>query len=100
MLTLNSHKQAAKAAVARMAVHDDSSIALIAIGVQDAIVSMGLQVGDLISAEAIAAYAFGVQANGEKVSNRRWKQYPADVKKLAGQIVDHARTAVSFDIGA
>ena len=88
MLTNDLHKQAAKAALARTIAIQGSNVGFAALVVCEAATSMGLQLGDLSTVEALSNYGWGVQAKGEKVANRGWANYPPAVAKLATDILE------------
>ena len=89
----DSHKQAVKAAIARMAVkgHNPRYIAL---SVNDVVRQMGLEVGDLQDVRSLQQYAEGVVRNNERASNRKWSAYPREVQFLRISIVCRAEAMV------
>lgn len=94
MLVNTTHKQALKATVALLAVRDECNVTELALAVQDAVVEMGLQVGNMSRLGDISNYALAVRAQGEKASNRKWGEYPSEVKTLVGRLAAHARLQV------
>ena len=94
MVVNNTHKQAAKAALGLMVATRGAHPELAGLGVGEAAVTMGLQLGDMDSASALVHYAYGVQTQGERVSNRKWAQYPQAVKRLAYQVANQAAAEI------
>jgi len=95
MLVNSVHKQAAKAAIARMVVLDHCHPGLAGTAVASAASEMGLQLGDLGSAVALSQYAAGVAAKGEKACNRKWSRYPKHVRVLASKLRQHAAREIN-----
>jgi len=79
------HKQMVKAASAILATRDTVNAGYIGVSLSDVALQMGLQLGGMSSAEAIARNALGVHSRGERASNRMWGEYPAEVKTLASR---------------
>lgn len=94
----NTHKKAAKAALALTVASRRWDTSWAAQGVAEAAARMGLQLGDMGTLSALAAYANGVEDQGEAVSNRRWAQYPVEVKALASRLANAAQAAIEAQI--
>ena len=88
MATVNGqHKQAAKAALARLMVHNGCTPRSAAHVVQVAQERFALQLGDLSRLSSKISYAQGVERCKEQVSNRKWGEFPYTVRTLAERIV-------------
>ena len=85
----DTHKKAAKAAVARLVVHYGAHHSIAGWSVAGAIIDNGLQVGDLGSVGALTRYAAGVERQAEKVSNRQWEGY-GEIRALTDKLVASA----------
>jgi hypothetical protein len=94
----NTHKKAAKAALALTVASRKWDTRWAAQGVAEAAAKMGLQLGDMGTLTALTAYANGVADQGEAVSNRRWAQYPVEVKALASRLANAAEAAIEAQI--
>ena len=90
MFANDVHKQAAKAALARLVVQGGDS-RIVVLAVAEASVTLGLQLGDLSSYAALQKYADGVAAKGERVSNRKWSSYSQSVRIVVDQIARQGR---------
>ena len=97
-LVNDSHKQAVKVVVARLVVQGGDPV-LVAGGVLGTALEFGLHIGDLASLSALAKYGYGVQAKGERASNRRWSEYPADVRHMAALIAQGTKTHIAEYLG-
>jgi hypothetical protein len=94
MLVNHTHKKAAKAALALTVASRKWDTRWAAQGVAEAAASMGLQLGDMGSLNALTRYADGVAERGERASNRRWAQYPTEVQTLARKLANAAEAAI------
>ena len=88
MLVNTIDKQAVKAALGLLVGTRGHTPRAAAMIVQRGQEHLALLPGNLSSIEAKTKYAGGVYALGEKVSNRRWGNYPSEVNTLVAQIAD------------
>lgn len=61
---------------------------VVAEGVERRAAETGLQLGDLSTLSALTRYAWGVAEKGERVSNRRWAEYPKPIAQAARKLAD------------
>ncbi|NIV32693.1 MAG: hypothetical protein GWN58_25575 [Anaerolineae bacterium] len=95
MATVNTmHKRVAKASLALLVATRGLDPRWAALGFGEVAATRGLQLGDLGSLDAMTAYANGVADNGERVSNRRWAQYPEPIARTARKLADEAVAAI------
>jgi len=100
MLVNYTHKQAAKAALGLLVATRGQDPRWAAQGVAESAATLGLQLGNLGTRDALTQYAYGVQEKGQQVSNRRWTQYAGEVQQLATQLANSSDAMVSAFVAA
>lgn len=98
MLVNSTDKQAAKAALGLAVSTRGWNPEYAAAGVAAAAARLGLQLGDMGSFNALTRYAYGVAEKGERVSNRRWSEYPGVVQQLAYRLANGAAEVITSEL--
>lgn len=84
-------KMAAKAALGLLVATRGLSPHFASEAVEIVAAQTGMQLGDLSTIQALSKYAYGVREKGEKVSNRKWSQYPGAVQQAARVLANKAQ---------